>query len=255
MSTPHRPSSAPAQGPPQEAVRRFPLTGALLLGSAALAAIASAVLSSVFGWPDVLDEPGTVALPAFSEDASVIRGAFYLQLVSSLLLVPAAIGVQAALTRGTAAVRVFTAFGAAGAIVQLLGWVRWPVVVPGLAERYLDPAADETTRVATAAAYDVLNAYAGAAVGEHLGWLLQGPWALALGVFVLASRGLPRWFGGLGLLFAAIWVALIVPEPFVPALSGDGVTAVAFTAYSLWFTWVGALGVLLVLRRVAPPTD
>lgn len=201
----------------------------------------------------MLDEPGSVALPAFAQDDTAIRGAFYLQLVSSLLLLPAAIGVQTAITRATPGVRVLTAFGIAGALFQLLGWVRWPVAVPGLAERYLDPAADEASRAATAAAYDVLNAYAGGALGEHLGWLLQAPWALALGVWALAARGVPRWLGWTGLLAAAVWVPLIVPEPFVPALSGDAVAALAFTAYTVWFVWVAVLGVVLATRRVAPP--
>lgn len=231
---------------------RRPLTGVLLIASSALAAIGSLALMR-FGWPGVLDEPAAIALPAFAKDETVIRGAFYLQLVSSLLLIPAAIGVQAVLTRGSAAVRVFTTFGIAGAMFQLLGWVRWPVVVPGLAERYLDPAATETTRAATGAAYDVLNAYAGGALGEHLGWLFQGPWALALGVFALTARGVPRWVGWTGLLSAAVWVPLIVPEPFVSALGGNAVTALAFTAYSIWFVWVAVLGIVLITRRVAPP--
>lgn len=246
------PATSPTGRDPVPTDRRFPLTGALLVASSVLAAVGSVILTR-FGWPGVLDEPASTALPAFARHAGAIRTGFYLQLVSSLLLIPAAIGVQAALTRGAAA-RVFTMFGIAGALFQLLGWVRWPVVVPGLAERYLDPAATESTRAATGAAYDLINAYAGAAVGEHLGWLLQAPWALALGVFALAARGVPRWVGWTGLIPAAVWVPLIVPEPFVPALSGDGITAVAFTAYSVWFIWVAVLGVVLAVRRVGPPT-
>lgn len=233
--------------------RRFPLVGALLVASSLLAAVGSITLTR-FGWPGVLDEPARIALPAFARDATAIRVGFYLQLVSSLLLIPAAIGVQAALTRATPTIRAFTTLGIVGAVFQLLGWIRWPLVVPGLAQRYLDPTTEDVTRQATGAAYDLLNAYAGGAVGEHLGWLLQGAWAIALGVIALTARGVPRWVGWVGLVSAVAWVPLIVPQPFIPALGGATGSAVAFTAYSIWFTWVAVLGVVLATRRIAPPS-
>jgi hypothetical protein len=235
-----------------DSARRWPLTGGLLVAATVLAAVGATVLGAAFDWPAVLDEPGTVALPAFSADETVIRVGFYAELLSSLLLVPAAYGLRRALGRGSEAMRVFTAFGVAGALFQVLGWVRWPVAVPGLAERFADPGATEAGRAATAAAYDVLNAYAGGAVGEHLGWLFQAPWAVAVGVLALTAVGVPRWFGVLGIVSAVGWAVLIVPEPYVPVLGGDGVSGVAFGVYTVWFLWLAALGVLVGLRRVAP---
>lgn len=232
--------------------RRWPLTGALLVAVAVLAAIGALVLGAAFNWPAVLDEPGRTALPAFGADESVIRAGFYAELLSSLLLVPAAYGLSQALSRGSQAARVLTTFGVAGALFQILGWVRWPVAVPGLAERFADPAASEAERTATAAAYDVLNAYAGGAVGEHLGWLLQAPWAIAVGVLALTARGVPGWFAGIGLGAAIGWAVLIVPEPYVPVLGGDAVASLAFGVYAGWFVWLATLGVLMALRPVAP---
>ena len=89
------------------------------------------------------------------------------------------------------AARVITTFGIAGALFQVMGWVRWPIAVPGLAERFANPDASEAQRVATAAAYDMLNAYAGGALGEHLGWLFQAPWAIGIGVLALTATGIP----------------------------------------------------------------
>ncbi len=232
--------------------RRWPLTGALLVAAAVLAAFGAVLLGAVFDWPAVLDEPGTVALPAFSAEETAIRIGFYAELLSSLLLVPAAYGIARALGRGSDALRVLTTFGVAGALFQVLGWVRWPVAVPGLAERFADPAAGEVDRAATAAAYDVLNAYAGGAVGEHLGWLFQAPWAVAVGVLALTAVNVPRWFGLVGVGSAVGWAVLIVPEPYAPVLGGDAVSGVAFGIYTVWFVWLAALGVLVALRRVGP---
>jgi hypothetical protein len=151
-----------------DTARRWPITGALLIIAAVLAAAGAAWLSSVFDWPDVLDAPGSVALPSFLASESAVRTAFYLLLVSSLLLIPVAIYLEQ-LVGGPArpGVRVVTAFGVLGGFAQILGWVRWPVTVPHLADAYAT--SDESTRSAISASYDVLNRYAGGALGEHMG--------------------------------------------------------------------------------------
>jgi len=46
-------------------MRRLPVTGALLASSGILSLIGYAILGTQFGWPAVLDEPGTAALDRF----------------------------------------------------------------------------------------------------------------------------------------------------------------------------------------------
>ncbi len=169
-------------------MRRLPVTGALLVASAVLSLLGYAILGTQFGWPAVLDEPGTAALDRFVAAEQWVRAGFYLFLLSSLLLVPGAIAVQDGLTRGQTAARAITAFGVLGAFAQMLGWVRWPLTVPRLADRWTDPAATDADLAATAAVYDLVNGYAGGALGEHLGWLLQGVWAVGASLFVLRAR-------------------------------------------------------------------
>lgn len=233
-------------------MRRLPVTGALLAGSGVLSLLGYAVLGTQFGWPAVLDEPGTVALDRFVEAEQAVRAGFYVFLLSSLLLVPAAVAVQDGLTRGQTAARAVTAFGVLGAFAQMLGWVRWPLTVPGLADRWTDPGATEAERAATAAVYDLVNGYAGGALGEHLGWLLQGVWAVGVSLFVLRARGVPRWFAVLGVPLAAVWAVL------VPVATASGQPTLEFwglNVYTAWYLWLLALGVLLVVRRVGPPLE
>ncbi len=146
-----------------------------------------------------------------------MRFGFYLSLLSSLALIPAAIGLLDELGAHSKAARSVAAFGVLGAFAQMLGWVRWPSVVPGLAEAWTDPAATATQREATAAAYDVLNGYAGGALGEHLGWLLQGIWAVGVAVLALRAARVPRWLATLGLVVAAAW-AFAVPTAIAVGL-------------------------------------
>ena len=230
-------------------MRRSRVTGGLLVASGVLSIGGYLVLGTQFGWPAVLDEPGTTALDAFVEAQAWVRFGFYLFLLSSLVLIPAAIGLLDELGADSTASRSVAAFGVLGAFAQMLGWVRWPIAVPGLAEAWTDDAATATQREATAAAYDVLNGYAGGALGEHLGWLLQGIWAIGVAALALRATGVPRWFATLGLVVAVAWALA------VPAATAVGLNTLEFwglNLYSAWYLWLMAFGTLL-LRRPHDP--
>ena len=229
-------------------MRRPAATGLLLIASAVLSIGGYLVLGTRFGWPAVLDEPGTTALDAFVDAQAWVRFGFYLFLLSSLVLVPAAVGLHDHLDRRSPGSISIAVFGVLGAFAQMLGWVRWPLAVPGLADAWADPAATTTQRAATAAAYDVLNGYAGAAVGEHLGWLLQGIWAVGVAVLLLRSTQVPRWFAGLGLALAGVWAAAV---PTATAIGLDTLELWGLNAYTAWYLWLLALGVLLLRRPAA----
>ena len=230
-------------------MRRPQGTGALLIASAVLSVCGYLVLGTQFGWPAVLDEPGTRALDAFVESEAWVRFGFYLFLLSSLVLVPAAIGLRDHLDRTSTTVASVAAFGVLGAFAQMLGWVRWPITLPGLADAWTDPDATATQREATAAAYDVLNGYAGGALGEHLGWLLQGIWAAGIAALLWRSRHVPRWFAGLGLALAAAWAVAV---PLATAVGLETLEFWALNVYTAWYLWLLALGVLLVRRPASP---
>jgi len=218
-----------------------------LVTSGAVAAFASIGLSVRFGWPDILDAPATEALPAFARIAGTVQTLFVLQMAASLVLIPGVIALHRLLarSRGTdAALLTVTAFGVIAPVVQSLGWVRWPLVVPALAERYLDPSATTTAKEATAASYDLLNAYAGGALGEHLGWLLQGVWAV--GIAVLAWRAAdvaPAWLRRSLAVLAVAWTVTLVPAGW---LDDDALTAIGSSVYSVWYLGLLVLGVVLL---------
>ncbi len=227
-------------------------TGLLLVASALLSILGYAILAPAFDWPAVLDEPGVTALDKYVDAEAAIRTGFYVMALASLVLVPAAFGLQAAVSRDRAAARAVTAFGVLAAFAQMLGWLRWVVAVPMQADAWVAARGDETARTAVATAYDTLNAYAGGTLGEHLGWLLQGIWAV--GVFVLALRatGIPRWVSVIGLVLSAIWAALV---PFATAVGDDTLETLGLNVYTAWYVWLLVLGVIVAARRVGPPAE
>lgn len=229
---------------------RRPVTAAFLIASAALSIIGFVVLGTQFGWPEVLDEPGTTALDAYRDAETAIRAGFYLMAMASLAMIPAAFGLHAALSRDQAAARTITALGVLGAFAQMLGWLRWVTAVPVQADLWHQAGTDEAARFAVATSYDTLNAYAGGTLGEHLGWLLQGLWAV--GVFVLALRavGVPRWFSAIGLAISVGW-AVLTPIGTAADVAWAETAGVAFL-YSAWYVWMAAFGVVLLVRKVGP---
>jgi len=87
---------------------------------------------------------------------------------------------------------------------------------------------------------------AGATLGEHLGWLLQGIWAVGIGVLLLRTRQVPSWFGAMGLALATGW-AVLVPIGTAADVAWAETLGVA-VLYTVWFVWVGALGLLILGR-------
>jgi hypothetical protein len=141
--------------------------------------------------------------------------------------------------------------GAAAALVQALGLVRWPFAVPELARRYIaapEGPEGEATRQTVEVVFATLHRLLGVGIGEHLGYLLTGLWSLLVAVSILSTAVLPAWLGIVGL---PIGIALLVGTlEFVGPNEKDG-WALAGTivpiAYIAWSVWLIALGVFLLI--------
>jgi hypothetical protein len=140
--------------------------------------------------------------------------------------------------------------GASAALVQALGLVRWPFVVPELARRYVTAEGEdaEATRRAIELVFATLHRLLGVGIGEHLGYLLTGLWTLLVGASILPTTLLPSWLGMVGL---PIGVALLIGTlEFVGPNEKDGwplAGTIVPVGYIAWSLWLIALGVFLLL--------
>jgi hypothetical protein len=218
--------------------RPFPrrLVAGLLVAAVVLANAAFIGLGSVFDYPDVLQEPAAEILASFREDEALIITFFVLLACSAALLAPIAVllGRQIPGEVGLWSKRA----GIAAAVVQVLGLMRWPLVVPFLADR------DDTS------AFEAVHTVLGTIVGETIGYALTAVWT------VLIVRGLARylagsWFAYLGYASAAL-IALGVLVP----LDAPGADFANFLGYVIWSLWLLAFAWLLWRRgdRVASLT-
>ena len=212
------------------------LTASLLILAAVLANVGFTALGSIFNYPDVLDEPAGQVLAAFRDDQGAVSAWFSVLALSAALLAPIAIGVGRLSSRR--AMRVAVRVGIAAAAVQVIGLLRWPILVPGYAA---DGNAD-----AFRTASDIL----GTALGETLGSLLTAPWTLLV-IVALGRRYAGRWFQVLGAVSALLVLAGVLSPLGLP-----GIDTANFFGYVLWSVWLIAFGVVMLVhqRRSAPAT-
>ena len=222
------------------------LTGVLLILTPIAFNVFFTLLSVTFEYPDILREPTGYVLRNFDAGGAGLVAIWYGFMLTAVLFVPLAVLVHKALAReDTPYMAVATAFGIVAGVVQFLGLVRWPFLVPYLAETYLDPASSAATRESVAVVFQAFNQYAGVAVGENLGYLFTGLWT-ALVALAMFRSPLPfrRWLALLGMVSAAsVLVGTFEPVGFEPAAD------IVVVGYILWSIWLALFGIFLLLPR------
>jgi hypothetical protein len=221
------------------------MNGKTLGGAAAIALgigfnIPYAALAALYDYPQVLRRPAAEALRAFAQGGAPLILAWYAFMIAALALVPvaAALSITAARLARTPALALGAALaGALAGTVQAIGLSRWVFVVPALAQNAESSAAQ--------ASFDLLNAYGGVAVGEHLGQLLTALFALQIAM-LQQREGAPR-LAGLGFLTAGA-IAAGTGEGIALALGNDGAlfslaTIAGFLGLSVWLVATGTASI------------
>ncbi|WP_433563569.1 DUF4386 domain-containing protein [Nocardia sp. CA-151230] len=184
-------------------------------------------LGAAFDYPRVLSRPSAEVLALFRAHESAVVAWFSLLACGALLLIPIVVSIG----RGDASARMRWAVraGVAAGVVQAIGLLRWPLLVPGLASR----AASGNSSAATE--YELWNRLLGSALGETLGYSLTATWTVLV-AFALRRNGFPRWFAVLGTVSAALILVGVAAPWQVP-----GAQQVNFAGYVLWSVWMLAL--------------
>jgi hypothetical protein len=202
-------------------------------------------LGRVFDYPDILRRDPAEVLERFAAGGPGLILRWEALLLSALAMLPLVAVVAVVLDAPAALAASSVVIGAAAALVQALGLVRWPFAVPELARRYAaadGPEADATRR-SIVVVFAMIHRLFGVGIGEHLGYLLTGIWTLLTAASVLATSVLPGWLGVIGI---PIGVALLAGAlEFVGkseergwALAG-AIVPIAYVAWSLWLVTVG----------------
>ncbi len=217
------------------------LTAALLIAAAIMTNAAFTALGTIFNYPDVLKEPVHDVLAAFRESQGAVTAWFSAMAFSAALFAPIAIGVGRLSTHRAMGLAV--PIGVAAAVVQVIGLLRWPLLVPGYAADATSPEAS----VASAARDSFTTAHhlLGNVVGETLGYSLTAIWTLLV-LAAIGRRIAGRWFTAAGSTAAVLIFAGVLSPLDLPLID-----LANFVGYVLWSGWLIAFAVLIVREPAA----
>ncbi len=208
-------------------------------------------LGRAFDYPNILRREPDEILRRFVAGGSGLILRWEALLISALLMLPlsALLAVVLGASPGLSVLSVVV--GATAAIVQGLGLVRWPFVVPELARRYVaapDGPEGEATRRTVEVVFATLHRLLGVGIGEHLGYLFTGLWTLLVCASILSTSVLPAWLGIVGVV---VGIALLIGTlEFVGPNERDGwhlAGIIVPIAYIAWSVWLIVLGVFLLI--------
>ncbi|SBS71881.1 DUF4386 domain-containing protein [uncultured Microbacterium sp.] len=208
-----------------------------------------AALAVKFDYPNILRKPTADVLAKFSAGGSALVLLWWGFAMTAALLTPLVILVSVSLQGATPAVLLAAAaVGVVASVVQFLGLMRWPFLVPHLARESESRDATPARREAIDVVFQSLNRYLGVAVGEHLGFLFTGAWTALVGVAILQSSNVNGWVGvtGIAIGLALALCSLEFVGPFEPQGWKPAAAATPFV-YIVWSLWLIVTGIALLL--------
>jgi hypothetical protein len=200
-------------------------------------------LQRTFEYPDILRMPTDHILRQFNAGGRRLLVTWYSFAITTLLFIPVAILVHQVLARDDMPYMPFaTTMGVLAGVVQFLGLIRWTFVVPYLAQTYVEPDSSQATRDSITVVFQAFHRYAGAAIGEHLGYLCTSVWTAFIALAITQSPQFNPWLGWAGFLPAVgIFTGLFEEPGFKPA------AAINAISYVLWSIWLIVVGVVFLL--------
>ena len=220
-------------------------TGLLLIALPIAFNAAFGMLAARFDYPDVLRQPTDEVLARFRDGGAplVLLWWSFALTALALALAPAVVLLSSSLPGADGTLlAVATVTGVLASLVQVLGLIRWPFLVPYLARVVAEPDVSEARREAVDIVFQAFNRYLGVAVGEHLGYFLTGAWTTLAGVALTQTDVMPGWIGILGIVIGPV-LALCSLEFAGGREYGwklaETLTPPAYVAWSLWLVAVG----------------
>jgi hypothetical protein len=224
------------------------IAGLLLIGLPVAFNAAFALLAARFDYPDILRRPTDDVLAAFRAGGTSLVLLWWAFALTAVLLAPAVVLLSGAISDADATLLdVATTVGVLAALVQFIGLVRWPFLVPYLARAAAESDASPARREAVDVVFQSFNRYLGVAVGEHLGYGLTGAWTTLAGAALTQTSAVPVWIGVIGLVIGPL--LMVCSLEFVGGHESTGwKLAERLTAptYIAWSLWLAATGVALL---------
>jgi len=210
----------------------YSFTATLIVSQVLVSVVAFLVLMAVFQFPDILRESSAVRLDLFVKNKDVIIPTYYLLALTGIMNVMIASLIFYLFEKKSAILVLALVFGVLTGIFQAIGFIRWSFLIPYLAN--LQTSSSELIPILEGA----FNRYAGMAIGENLGFVMQGFWTICLSMAFFQNKyvsdTLSKYGIGIGIL-----TVIMALETFGGSLSILGeLTNPVEAAWYIWLVFI-----------------
>ena len=206
------------------------------------------LLGARFDYPDILRRSTGEVLERFRQGGTTLVLIWWAFALTAVFFAPLVVLVSAAIPDADATLlAVATTVGVLAAVVQFVGLIRWPFLVPYLAREAELAAPGSARHESVDVVFQSFNRYLGVAVGEHLGYAFTGAWSVLIGVAFTQTDMVPSWLGVPGMLIGA--GLMLCSLEFVGRHEPGGwklAEKLTPLAYVLWSIWLVVAGVALI---------
>lgn len=202
------------------------------------------LLSAQFDYPDILRRPTSEVLERFRGGGTKLVLTWWAFALTAVFFAPLVVLLSAAIgDADPTLLLVATTVGVLAAVVQFLGLIRWPFLVPYLAREAEKAPPGSARQEAVDVVFQSFNRYLGVGVGEHLGYAFTGAWSVLAGTALMQTDAVSPWVGvpgivvGTGLLLCSL--EFVGPHEASGWKLAERLTPVAYVLWSIWLVVVG----------------
>lgn len=207
-------------------------TAGVILAQVIVAIVGFLTLMSVFNFPDILRRSSQQRLSLFLENSHIIVPTYFFLAMTGISQVVISVMLYRQFKEKTVLVTLGAVFGILCGIFQVIGFIRWPILIPYLAQ------AQQTSPEMVAFVEGAFNHYAGMAIGEHLGFLMQAFWTLFIAASILKDKLFNKVLAFPGMIIGALTI-LVALEPLAPMFSILGeLTNSVILAWYIWLVYI-----------------
>jgi hypothetical protein len=207
-----------------------------------------ALLGARFDYPDILRRPTDEVLERFRQGGTTLVLIWWGFALTAVLFAPLVVLLAAAISDADSTLlSIATTVGVLAAVVQFLGLIRWPFLVPYLAREAATAPRGSPRAESIDIVFQSFNRYLGVGVGEHLGYAFTGAWSVLAGVALTQTDTVASWVGVPGIVVGA--ALLLCSLEFVGRNEATGwklAETLTPIAYVLWSIWLVISGIALI---------
>jgi hypothetical protein len=227
------------------------LTGFIWLLTPLFLFVNSRVLGSVSGFPDIQFAGVDALLTRVHQSGTAGIIAWYVYIIPGILYIVSTVMFHKVLQpEGIPWLSVATTMGVVAWAIQFFGLVRWIFVYPYLGNVWTSTN-DPTTRETVTIVFNVMNNYAGFALGQTIGIHLTAIWLALVGIAIRKSPLFKPWLGYVA-IFTAIGIAvgnIGALGSVIPRISTRSFFNVAAYFWYASFAWMIYLGLIMMRSR------